>query len=554
MASSDWLNLRGWIEGLVGWSMDNVHDILPSGDKDLSVTINLPAGIWPNPIVLGPVINFQEEFAEMQPALEALFSSTMICTVVFTTLMLTMLPIPYIERKFIGRLMDRLGATTTLRSLWIGESGVTAGDWWDKLPFGMGAPVGWLNKTLNSIWGNEHELEAVSRVQNRGYHGYWFLLPGFFQAFADFTKFAGKEHIVPKDADKTVYEVAPVIIISTTVLVFAFIPFGPHYYISSPELSAVFLMAIFGVAPLGVFFAGWASNNKYTLIGGMRSAAQLIAYEIPLLITVLGVCVISGSFNIIEIVDFQIGESNVWNLFMMPLGAALFLVTMIAEVERIPFDMPEAEAELVEGWWTEYGGLRWGFMFMAEYMRCFAACLLFALFFLGGWEAPFQGTLESAPVVGGALEFLLSLIPGIGWMLLKAWALFSVFVWIRASLHRVRTDQILEFGWLWLLPLSIVNLAIAIFLRVWVWDDGWGFIAPVVMMLTGVLGLVILVVDEDKEALQERRRPYSTYALSKAHPGSHRDPKITELSSQYSAYSAVRSAASNTSSETEVGS
>lgn len=193
-------------------------------------------------------------------------------------------------------------------------------------------------------------------------------------------------------------------------------------------------------------------------------------------------------------------------------------------------------------------------MFMAEYMRCFAACLLFALFFLGGWEAPFQGTLESAPVVGGALEFLLSLIPGIGWMLLKAWALFSVFVWIRASLHRVRTDQILEFGWLWLLPLSIVNLAIAIFLRVWVWDDGWGFIAPVVMMLTGVLGLVILVVDEDKEALQERRRPYSTYALSKAHPGSHRDPKITELSSQYSAYSAVRSAASNTSSETEVGS
>ena len=554
MASSDWLNLRGWIEGLVGWSMDNVHDILPSGDKDLSVTINLPAGIWPNPIVLGPVINFQEEFAEMQPALEALFSSTMICTVVFTTLMLTMLPIPYIERKFIGRLMDRLGATTTLRSLWIGESGVTAGDWWDKLPFGMGAPVGWLNKTLNEIWGNDHELEAVSRVQNRGYHGYWFLLPGFFQAFADFTKFAGKEHIVPKDADKTVYEVAPVIIISTTVLVFAFIPFGPHYYISSPELSAVFLMAIFGVAPLGVFFAGWASNNKYTLIGGMRSAAQLTAYEIPLLITVLGVCVISGSFNIIEIVDFQIGESNVWNLFMMPLGAALFLVTMIAEVERIPFDMPEAEAELVEGWWTEYGGLRWGFMFMAEYMRCFAACLLFALFFLGGWEAPFQGTLESAPVVGGALEFLLSLIPGIGWMLLKAWALFSVFVWIRASLHRVRTDQILEFGWLWLLPLSIVNLAIAIFLRVWVWDDGWGFIAPVVMMLTGVLGLVILVVDEDKEALQERRRPYSTYALSKAHPGSHRDPKITELSSQYSAYSAVMSAASNTSSEKEVGS
>tara|TARA_B100000686_G_C16795180_1_gene981742 strand:+ start:2525 stop:4051 length:1527 start_codon:yes stop_codon:yes gene_type:complete len=501
--------------------MDNVHDLLPSEEIDLRLTISLPTGIWPEDIVLGPVLHLQEDFAAMQPSLEAFFSATMICTVVFTTLMMTMLPIPYIERKFIGRLMDRLGATTTLRSLWIGESGVTAGEWWNQLPFGMGAPIGWLNRTLNSIWGNDHHLETVSRVNNRGYHGYWFLLPGFFQAFADFTKFAGKEHIVPKDADKTVYEVAPVIIISTTVLVFAFIPFGPHYYISDAELSAVFMMAIFGVAPLGVFFAGWASNNKYTLIGGMRSAAQLTAYEIPLLITVLGVCVISGSFNIIDIVDFQIEESNVWNLFMMPLGAALFLITMIAEVERIPFDMPEAEAELVEGWWTEYGGLRWGFMFMAEYMRSFAACLLFALFFLGGWEAPFQGSLESAPIVGGAIEFLLSLIPGIGWMLLKAWALFAVFVWIRASLHRVRTDQILEFGWQWLLPLSIVNLAIAIFLRVWVWDGGWGIVAPVVMILSGVIGFVILAVDEDKEALETMRRPYSTYAVVKASPGSH---------------------------------
>ncbi|MEC7757252.1 MAG: complex I subunit 1 family protein [Candidatus Thermoplasmatota archaeon] len=554
MATSDWLNLRGWVEGIVGWSMDNVHDTLPSDDLDLSVTISLPRGIWPEDIVLGPVVNLQAGFAEMQPSLEAFFSSTMICTVVFTTLMLTILPIPYIERKFIGRLMDRLGATTTLRSLWIGESGATAGEWWKQLPFGMGAPIGWLNRTLNSIWGNDHELETVSRVNNRGYHGYWFLLPGFFQAFADFTKFAGKEHIVPKEADRTVYEVAPVIIISTTILVFAFSPFGPHFYVSNAELSAVFMMAIFGVAPLGVFFAGWASNNKYTLIGGMRSAAQLTAYEIPLLITVLGVCVISGSFNVIEIVDFQIEESNVWNLFMMPLGAALFFITMIAEVERIPFDMPEAEAELVEGWWTEYGGLRWGFMFMAEYMRCYAACLLFALFFLGGWEVPFQGTLEALPILGGPLEFLLSLVPGIALILLKAWALFFVFVWIRASLHRVRTDQILEFGWQWLLPLSIVNLAIAMFLRVWVWDNGWGLIAPVVMILTGVLGLAILVVDEDKEALETMRRPYSTYALSKAYPGSHRDEKLEELQDQFSSYSAAKISSNPSGIEKEMGS
>jgi NADH-quinone oxidoreductase subunit H len=417
----------------------------------------------------------------------------------------------------------------------------------------MGAPIGWLNKTLNSIWGNDHHLEAVSRVNNRGYHGYWFLLPGFFQAFADFTKFAGKEHIVPKEADRPVYEVAPVIIISTTVLVFAFIPFGPHFYVSSPELSVIFMMAIFGVDPLGVFFAGWSSNNKYTLIGGMRSAAQLTAYEIPLLITVLGVCVISGSFNLIEIVDFQAEESNVWNLFMLPLGAVLFLITMIAEVERIPFDMPEAEAELVEGWWTEYGGMRWGLMFAAEYQRCYAACLLFALFFLGGWEAPFQSTMESLPIVGGSLEFLLSLIPGIVWVLIKAWALFAVFVWIRASLHRVRTDQILEFGWQWLLPLSIANLAVAMFLRVWVWDGSWGIVAPVVMILSGIVGLVILVVDEDKEALESMRRPYSTYAVTKAYPGRHPDSKLEDLQRQYTSYSAVKTASSVSPSDTEAG-
>ena len=176
-------------------------------------------------------------------------------------------------------------------------------------------------------------------------------------------------------------------------------------------------------------------------------------------------------------------------------------------------------------------------MFMAEYMRSFAACLLFALFFLGGWEAPFQGSLESMPLVGGPLETLFSIIPGIAWVLGKAWLLFAVFVWIRASLHRVRTDQILEFGWRWLLPLSIVNLALAIFLRVWVWDSGWGSVwiwdsgwglfAPIAMMLMGVAGFAILVLDEDKEALETMRRPYSTYipgrAPEKASPGSHRD-------------------------------
>jgi hypothetical protein len=159
--------------------------------------------------------------------------------------------------------------------------------------------------------------------------------------------------------------------------------------------------------------------------------------------------------------------------------------------------------------------------------------------------------LEALPVVGGVLESLLFLIPGIVWVLIKAWALFAVFVWIRASLHRVRTDQILEFGWQWLLPLSIVNLAVAMFLRVWVWDDGWGIAAPAVMMLSGIIGLVILVVDEDKEALESMKRPYSTYAVTKAYPGRHPDSKLEELQRQYTSYTAVKTAATVSVSDTE---
>ena len=520
MASSDWLNVRGWTESLIGWSMDTTHDLLPSNDIDLQFSITRPRWFLEQPIVIGSEINLQSGFADIQPSLELFFVSTIMCTVVFTTMMLTLMVVPYIERKFIGRLMDRIGATTSLRSLWIGEGPSTAGDWWNKLPMGIGVPIGMLNKGLNSAFGNSHHLETIDRVGNRGYHGIWFLFPGFFQALADFMKFATKEHLIPEKADKLVFEVAPVIIIATTIMCYAFIPFGPHIWAANPDLSLLFLMAIFGVAPLGVFFAGWASNNKYTLIGGMRSAAQLTAYEIPLLITVLSIAVISGSFNIIEIVDFQIQTSDTWNLFMLPLGAALFLITMIAEVERIPFDMPEAEAELVEGWWTEYGGIRWGLMFAVEMMRAYAACILFAMFFLGGWEFPFQGTLSSIPVIGT----IVGLIPGLVIVLLKAWLLFAFFVWVRASLHRIRTDQILEFGWRYLLPLSIVNLAIAMYLRLEVWSGtGWPIWVPPVITVVAIVLFVIYAIDEDKEALEYSRRPYNTQTLDKAYPGSRRE-------------------------------
>ncbi len=480
MAEGDWLDIRGWVEALSFAIADN--------------TVGM------------------SRFWRQKGTTADILTELIMAVVVFGLIMTTMLVLLWIERKFFARIMDRRGATMAMRSLWVGEGGEHV-DWYGLLPFGTGAPFRWLNRWLNKVAGSDHEVESVARVRDRSYHGIWWMLPGFFQNIADAVKFLTKEWMVPTKADKVVFEVAPFIIISSTIMLFAFIPLGPHVWSANPDLSLLFLMAIFGIAPLGVFFAGWSSNNKYTLIGGIRSAAQLTAYEIPLLVTVLAVAVLSGSMNIIEIVEFQM-DMDGWTLFLLPLGAALFLITMIAEVERIPFDMPEAEAELVEGWWTEYGGLRWGLLFMAEYLRAYAACLLFAIFFLGGWE-PFGGNLVAQYT---------AFIPGIAWLLIKSWLMFAVFVWVRASLHRVRTDQILEFGWRWLLPLSLVNLGIAVWLRLGVWQgDTW---SPLVIGLITTIAIalfVLLAIDEDPTALEGRERPYSVHVKAgPAGPGTHK--------------------------------
>ena len=482
MATEDVLDIRGWVHAATDFIAENTVGMSRHWEYTDSVSM------------------FLTEF--------------LMAVLAFSGIMGTLPVLLWMERKLLGRFMDRRGARTSLRSLWIGENGVTAGEWWNQLQFGTGAPVGMLNRALNDMAGNDHELEAVSRVNNRSWHGVWWLLPGFFQNVADGMKFLTKEHMVPEKADRYVFEVAPFLIIATTVMCFTFIPLGPHYYSNNSEMSILFLMAVFSVAPLGVFFAGWSSNNKYTLLGGIRSAAQLTAYEIPLLITVLSVVVISGSFNMIEVIEFQ-ADSGVWNLFLMPLGAVLFIVVMVAEVERIPFDMPEAEAELVEGWWTEYGGMRWGLMFASEYLRTYAACILFAHFFLGGWEAPFEDTIP-----------YISYVPHIVWVLLKSWFMFIFFVWFRAALHRVRTDQILEFGWRWLLPLSLVNLAIAAALRLWVYDginEEWPILIPVLITSISLALFILLSIDEDPEALEAQIRPFSVQTVDVAGPGQHRE-------------------------------
>ena len=441
-----------------------------------------------------------------------------VVNIVFLMLFFSQFAILWIERKAVARMQDRYGATTALRSLWVGENGVTAGEWWNMLPFGLGKPIGAVNKWLNKNFGNRDEnFPTVDRVNNRSWMGKT-IVPGFFQNVADGMKFLVKEHMVPQRADRLIFEVSPFLIVSSTLLILGMIPLSSGIYATNPDLSILYAIAIFGIAPIGVFFAGWSSNNKYTLIGGIRSAAQLTAYEIPLLLTLLSVAILSGTFNIIESIHFQ-HSAGAWNIFLMPLGAALFLVTMIAEVERVPFDMPEAEAELVEGWWTEYGGMRFGMLFMAEYIRTYAACFLFTHFFLGGWHLPFHGTLASLPVIGEAVP----LIPGAIVTLIKSWLVFLiVFVWARFALARIRTDQILEFGWRMLLPLAVLQVVLALVYRLYLfnpdgmsaqnepaggmaWDAfGIPFLVPVLTMAFWLGVFFIYLNDEDKSVNQER--------------------------------------------------
>ena len=222
-----------------------------------------------------------------------------VVNIVFLLLFFSQFAILWIERKAVARMNDRRGATTALRSLWVGENGVTAGAWWNMLPFGLGRPIGALNKWLNNRFGNSSEHETVDRVGNRSWMGFS-ILPGFFQNVADGMKFLVKEHMVPRRADKLIFEVSPFLIVSTTLIILGMIPLSSGMYATNPDLSILYIIAIFGIAPIGVFFAGWSSNNKYTLIGGIRSAAQLTAYEIPLLLTLLSVAMLTGTFNIIE--------------------------------------------------------------------------------------------------------------------------------------------------------------------------------------------------------------------------------------------------------------
>ena len=271
---------------------------------------------------------------------------------------------------------------------------------------------------------------------------------GFLQNFADGFKLFRKDTVQPRDAETLGFWTGPTAYLVTSLVIFAILPVSTGWNSGSLPLSLLLALAIFSFAPLFIFISAWSSNNKYSLLGGMRSAALMIAYEIPILLAVVAVVLVAGSFDLNTIVTEQ---QNYW--FWAPLFVALvvFVGGMLAEMERIPFDLPVAEAELVEGWNTEYGGMMLAFFMVTDYVRAMLGSFLIVLLFLGGWTMPswVPSPLTTFPLAG------------IFWFMIKVYIVFAIFVWIRASLPRVRTDQLLRVGWNRMVPLGLLSVVLA---------------------------------------------------------------------------------------------
>lgn len=266
---------------------------------------------------------------------------------------------------------------------------------------------------------------------------------GLFQSFADILKLLLKEDVIPTKADKVLFIIAPVLAFGPAFAVLATLPYTKSLPFADLNVGLLYYIAISGLTTLGMLMGGWASNNKYALLGGMRSAAQMISYEVPLVISVLGVILMSGSLKLSTIVADQAGYIWNWNIFPQAVAFIIFLIAAVSELNRTPFDLPEAESELVAGYHVEYSGFRFAFFMLAEYTYVFGFSALTTILFLGGWHAPLPQ---------------LEVIPGILWFLVKFSFMVFFLYWIRATLPRLRVDQLMGLGWKVLLPLALVNV------------------------------------------------------------------------------------------------
>ena len=274
---------------------------------------------------------------------------------------------------------------------------------------------------------------------------------GLLQPIADVLKLVSKEIIIPTSANKGIFLTAPMLMLIPSLLVWSVIPLSEYFIISNINAGLLFILALTSLSVYGVILAGWASNSKYAFLGSMRSAAQIIAYEIAMGFALVGVLMLSGSLNVQNIISAQSG--SLFNWYWPPLFPLflIYFIAGVAETNRAPFDVSEGESEIVAGFHVEYSGMAFAMFFLAEYMNLILISILCSIMFFGGWLSPFQGTL---------IDSYLSFIPGFIWLSLKTLIFIFIFLWLRATLPRYRYDQIMRLGWKVFLPITFFWLTI----------------------------------------------------------------------------------------------
>jgi NADH-quinone oxidoreductase subunit H len=263
---------------------------------------------------------------------------------------------------------------------------------------------------------------------------------GLFQPVADVIKILIKEDIVPLNADKLIHLLAPIFAIAPAIMVFAVIPFQNGAALVNLNIGILYIVAVSSISIVGMVMAGWSSNNKYALVSAMRVIAQVVSYEIPLALAIIGVVLFAGTLSMNGIVQAQ----HIPYILLQPLGFLIYFLGSMAEINRTPFDLLEAEGEIVAGYNIEYSGFKFALFYLTEYTEAIAVSTIIATLYLGGWKGPFD-TLPVLPVL---------------WFLIKVFAVFAVIIWVRATLPRLRIDQVMGFAWKFLLPLSLINLLI----------------------------------------------------------------------------------------------
>ncbi len=352
------------------------------------------------------------------------------------------------------------------------------------------------------------ERKVVARIQSR-WGPYYVGAHGLLQPLADGLKFLFKEDLTPPSSDRFVYVLAPFLALSLALTTLALIPFGPPsvqvlgqpvFVIANSNIGLLFLFAITSIGVYGVALAGWSSNSKYPLLGGLRSSAQMISYEVSLTLSVVGVLLLAGSFSFNGIIERQAGNIGHWNIWPQIVGFLCYITAAIAETNRVPFDLPEAETELVAGFHTEYSSFKFAMFFMAEYANMITVSCLATILFFGGWLSPLPnswtwqlylpgaglvalglycaydtvkemrgiarlqlGVVTLMALVAGAICLMppvMHVIQGPFWFVAKVGLFIFFYVWIRGTLPRFRYDQLMSFGWKLLLPVSLANLVV----------------------------------------------------------------------------------------------